>query len=68
MAASGFIEDGHCRLLAILETQVRAEVETEYAEQLAKAKTWWKRWRLRLRMDREIGRRIHAAVSDETLF
>ena len=47
---------------AALESQIRAEVTTQYAERFAKA-GFWERLRLRWKIEREVRRRL-----DEILY
>jgi hypothetical protein len=50
-----------------IASQIRAEVQAEYAEQLAKASPL-RRIILRFEMNREIRRRINAAISERSLY
>ena len=56
-SADGIVADGYWRLLAVVDPQVRAEVEAEYAGRLEQA-SFWERRRLKREMAREIKRRV----------
>jgi len=62
-----FVENGQGRAWEAHIEQVRAEVEKRYAEALAKA-GFWARLRLRLRMRREIERRMKDFAPDDALY
>ncbi|MCO6436066.1 MAG: hypothetical protein J5J06_03170 [Phycisphaerae bacterium] len=48
-----FVADGRERVEKDLMMSIRAEVEARFADQLHEA-GWWRRWRLRRQIDREI--------------
>jgi hypothetical protein len=68
MANGGIVADGEERLVSVMLEIARREVEDEYAERLAVAETFLKRWRLHREMRREIERRARPTCSPETLF
>jgi hypothetical protein len=65
--ATGFVADGAQRYYAVLHPVIRAEVLEDYAERLANARPM-ARWTLRLRMAREVSRRIQRAMSPAALY
>lgn len=67
--SSSFVEDGLARWWKGVETPIREEVTAEFAERLRQAALLG-RFRLRLRIEREVNRRLKgvASPSPEALF
>jgi hypothetical protein len=63
-----FHADGDMRLHQAIEPAIRAEVEREFAERLAGAASWWRRWTVRREIEREIGKRLRQKASEYTLY
>jgi len=64
---NNFLPDGYQRLCCEHEPKIRAEVEGEYAEQLA-ASSWLNRRRIRKQMEREIDTRLANSAPPEALY
>ncbi len=65
--SNGIVVDGYERAYSAVEPEVRAQVLAEYADRLAEA-GFWKRWRLRREIEREIVRRIHEKAPPDALY
>jgi hypothetical protein len=55
--SSDFVADGYERACDAAIDKIRAAVAADFAERLQTA-GWWKRWRVRYEMRREIQRRL----------
>lgn len=64
MSRHGFVEDGRQRAVKGIWEDARQAVEAEYADQLKQA-GWLRRACLRLRMCREIRRRVKSEIEDK---
>lgn len=64
---SGFVVNGRRNACVAAEAQVRADVESEYASQLATASIFV-RWRLRWEIRKEIVKRINKIAPREAVY
>ncbi len=69
---SQIVADGRWRIRvdgALIE-KVRAEIESEYRQEINKAKTTWQRWLRHWKIERELSRRLKERYtgSDEALY